>query len=214
MGVYAYFQKLRLSTFKEWNTKIFELQHISRKYWRRTISGGWVLSSNLVARSTQSCRKTKTSGWQLASRCLSAPMSIFILTSRIFNSQEFPKLSLHKSVLFISLNSPVFFPFAAVRQRMWNICSQHGQAACINGPFPPYMLTQLWCFPQQVWDKVILNKSPRSAPPLSHSGLEWEGREMGKLGQVAMCVSLILSAVTTSAPTSIHQLPNFCLMCN
>lgn len=122
MGVYAYFQKLRLSTFKEWNTKIFELQHISRKYWRQTISGGWVLSSNLVARSTQSCRKTETSGWQLASRCLSAPMSIFILTSRIFNSQEFPKLSLHKSVLFILLNCPVFFSLSLLYV---NVCETY-----------------------------------------------------------------------------------------
>lgn len=38
MGVYTYFQKLQLSTLKEWNTKIFKLQQVSQKYWRCTIS--------------------------------------------------------------------------------------------------------------------------------------------------------------------------------
>lgn len=96
-----------LHSKNETEKKTFELQHVLQKKWRWSISSRRVLSSNLVVRCPQPCRKTKTSGWQLASLSLSASMSRFNL---IFNSHESPKLLLHNSLL-LALLSPRGFTF-------------------------------------------------------------------------------------------------------
>lgn len=81
-------------------------------------------------------------------------MSIFLLTSWMFNSQEFPKLSLHTPVRFTWLNSPGF----SLSLLYVEVCETYvHNVARLRAIMAFFRLPCLHSFDVWVWDNVFLN---------------------------------------------------------